>query len=124
MTAKKFDNIRTALLLFPLIILVKMVGQFPWWSFVIPVVGIGMLITLWKWKVSCFATGFLTGFTIWCGANLMFHHYYDGIFLNKFGLSISILFFIVSGLIGGSLTGLALFTGRFIVMDRKAVQRL
>jgi hypothetical protein len=117
-------NIKTALLLFPVIVLTKLVDSLPWWSFVIPVLALGIIITLKKWNVSCFIVGFLTGFLIWAGASLYFDVKYDGVFLDRLGIMPKLIILLGSGMIGGVLTGLALFIGRSLALDRKVEIKL
>jgi len=105
-------------LLFVLILLTRIPGSLPWWTFIIPVVILGIVITIWKWKVSTFAMGFLCGFIIWFGANLYFDLTFNGAIMSRIGLLFTvprIVVLLLSGVIGGVLTGLALFTGRSMV---------
>lgn len=118
MKKKTRDNIKTALLLIPLIILTRLIDALPWWAFVIPVLALGVIITLKKWEFSGFSVGWLSGFLIWICANLYFDKMLDGDILTKIGLLLSvpkIVVLLVSGIIGGLLTGLALYTGKAAV---------
>jgi hypothetical protein len=110
----KSDNIKTALLLVPVVILSRQLEYIPWWSFVIPVMGLGITITLLKWEVSCFFVGFLCGFLIWSGMNFYFHLVFEGLIVEKFGIA-SVILILSSGILGGLLTGLALYTGKKMV---------
>jgi hypothetical protein len=123
MKKKTRDNIKTALLLIPLIILTRLIDTLPWWIFVIPVLALGVTITLKKWEISSFSVGWLCGFLIWIGANLYFDQMLDGDILTKIGRLLSvpkIVVLLVSGIIGGLLTGLALYTGKAAVYKREA----
>ena len=96
---------------------IKLIAQLPWWTFVIPVLIFGIYITRKKREVPAFPVGFLTGFIIWCGSNLYFDILSNGITMNKIGLLLTvpkIVVIVISGLIGGLLTGLALYTGKSI----------
>lgn len=123
MKKKTRDNIKTALLLITLIILTRLIDILPWWSFVIPVLILGIVIRLKKWEVSGFMVGWLSGFLLWIGANMFFDATLQGDVLQKIGLLLSvpkIIVLLVSGIIGGLLTGLALYTGRAIVYKQQS----
>lgn len=123
MKKKTRDNIKTALVLIPLIILTRLIDTLPWWIFVIPVLALGVTITLKKWEISSFSVGWLSGFLIWIGANLYFDKMLDGDILTKIGLLLSVpkmIVLLVSGIIGGLLTGLALYTGKAAVYKKEA----
>jgi hypothetical protein len=118
---KKFtDSIKTISLLSGMIILVRLIPLIPWWTFVIPVIIAGMLVTHWKWQVSCFAAGFIAGFITWLGAGLYFHLSYQGLLFSRFGAGPQTGLFLVSALTGGILTGLAFYTGKTIVYRKTA----
>ncbi|HEY1165289.1 MAG TPA: hypothetical protein VGE90_08970 [Chitinophaga sp.] len=109
------DNIKAFVCLIPLILLIRMTDRIPWWSFVILVSIFGILTALWKWKVSAFATGFLAGLVVWIGASIYYHMTLGGTVLNKIGVVLFVpgpVVILISGVIGGLLTGLALYTGR------------
>jgi hypothetical protein len=112
-------NLMTILILIPVIIFIKLVQGFPWWSFVIPVLLLGLLVTLKKWKIACFGVGFLSGFIAWSGALVFFHQYYDGVLLERINYG-KILIPVVSGLLGGILTGLALVLGKLLVSRKSS----
>ena len=115
------DTIKVILLIIPLEIFTKKIEYFPWWSFVIPVLIFGMVITIRNWHFSSFTAGFLSGFLTWFGANLYFDLTLNGIVLDKIGLLLSvpkIIVLLISGLIGGLLTGLALYSGKAIAFKK------
>ena len=59
---------------------------------------------------------------VWFGANLCFDMTYNGIILNKIGLLLSvhkIIVLLISGIIGGLLTGLALYAGKSMIIYNK-----
>lgn len=123
MKKKTRDNIKTAFILIPVIILTRLISTLPWWIFVIPVLALGVIVTLKKWEISGFSIGWLCGFLIWIGANLFFDTMLDGDILFKIGLLLSvpkIIVLLVSGIIGGLLTGLALYTGKAAVYKQEA----
>jgi hypothetical protein len=107
------------LIIIILVVLIRMIGILPWWSFVIPVIILGMVITFRAWHVSGFIVGFLSGLITWIGVNLYFDLTSNGIILNRIGLLLmmpKIIVILISGLIGGILTGLALYTGQNIMV--------
>lgn len=99
-------------------------GNVPWWTFVIPVIGLGVVMAIKRWKVSVFLAGFIPGFVVWGGANLYFASIFPGAVLEKIAMLLSlhmIVIVLLSGLIGGLLFALALYTGKSIVSGEKAV---
>lgn len=120
MKKKNADTLKTILLLFAIVIVTRLIESLPWWIFTVPVLALGMFITVRKWTVNTFWTGFLCGFVLWLGANLYFHLSYNGNILNRIGEGPKVLLLVFSGLIGGLLVGLALYTGRAIAFDKKA----
>lgn len=110
----------TVLLIFSAIIGVNLLPALPWWTFTIPVAVIGFIAGIKRWQVNCFATGFITGFITWAGANIIYDMYKGGNVLltvaHSSGLSKPLLL-LVAGTIGGLLTGLALYTGKSLVAD-------
>jgi hypothetical protein len=119
MKKNAFYNIKTMLIIIILVVLIRMIGILPWWSFVIPVIILGMVITFRAWHVSGFIVGFLSGLITWIGVNLYFDLTSNGIILNRIGLLLmmpKIIVILISGLIGGILTGLALYTGQNIMV--------
>jgi hypothetical protein len=120
------DNIKSILIIIILVVLTSIIGSLPWWSFVIPVLILGMIITFRKWNVSTFPIGFLSGFIIWFGGNLYFNSMSMGIILTKIALLFTvpkIVVLLISGLIGGLLTGLALYAGKNIINHLKSRTR-
>lgn len=107
------------LIIIILVIFTSIIESLPWWTFVVPVLILGMVINFRRWNVSVFSIGFLSGFIIWFGANLYFDTIVSGVILNKLGLLLSvpkIIVLVISGVIGGLLTGLALYTGKNILV--------
>jgi len=124
MNKKYSDNLKTAGLLVPLILLVKLVPALPWWAFLVPVLALGIFSGMQRWQASLFLVGFFSGFAIWLGGNVFFHLLYQGHLLERIGAGPSVVVLLVSGLLGGVLTGLALYTGRAMVVNQKAELRL
>ena len=115
-----FYNLITVVILVTVILLFETVSVFPWWGFVIPVIIVGMVITKLKWQVKSFTIGFLSGFLIWFGASFYFDSVFNGIVMSKVGSLLSInkiVVMILSGLVGGLVMGLALYTGKSITQS-------
>ena len=115
MRKKLPDSIKTMLIILVLITGTDLFEQLPWWSFVLPVLVLGVIAGLRHWQFSGFITGFIPGFIIWSGANSYFDLRLHGGVLNKLGVLINfpeIVVIIIAGLIGGVLTGLVLYTGK------------
>lgn len=122
MQKDRSDNVKTVLILIPVIILLKAVGSLPWFSFILPVLLFGAIISFLQWRVSGFAVGFLTGFLVWIGMNIYFDVTGNGIALHKIGNLFSIpkiIVFLLAGLTGGLPAGLALYTGTKIFSVNK-----
>lgn len=124
MLQKQSGNLKTIAILIPAIILIKLVDALPWWSFIVGVMALGIITGLQQWKVSAFFIGFMCGFLIWLGGNLYFHAAYHGQLLDRIGTAPKLIVLLVSGLIGGVLTGLALYTGRSVAVNKKAALQL
>ena len=126
MKKKRSNNIKTLLITISLLLVAQMIDRLPWWSFVIPVLAFGVLISVKKWEISAFGIGFVAGFLVWLGANLYFDMTLGGIALDKIGLMLSVpklIVMLISALIGGLLTALALYTGKFILAVNRELHR-
>jgi len=118
MKKNRLDNIKAFGCLLLLVPLAMMINGIPWWSFVIAVTLFGTIITICKWKVAAFSIGFLAGLVVWIGTNLYYHMIFGGTVFEKLGQVLFIpgfVVFLLSGVIGGLLTGLALYTGQSVV---------
>lgn len=123
MKKSTLDNIKAFVCLIPLILLVRMTDRIPWWSFVIAVGIFGIITAIKKWQVAAFGIGFLAGLVVWIGASIYFHITLGGAVFNKIGVVLSVpgpVVVLLSGLIGGLLTGLALYTGRSAIRFKEA----
>jgi hypothetical protein len=123
MKKRRSDNIKTLLLTVLLVLASRASDSLPWWFFAIPVLVLGIVTGLQKWDLSAFLVGFVAGFLIWFGANLYFDLTVNGIIVNRLGLLLYVPDFVillVSGIIGGLLTALALYTGKSIVVEKRA----
>ncbi len=118
-------NVRTIGILSVLIILIRQFGQstLPWWGFAVPVAGFGLVIRLMHWKVAAFFAGFVSGFLIWVAANCYYGYIFSWIVLNKIGQLMSVpgvVVILMSGVIGGLLTGLSMYAGYSMLSSAKA----
>ena len=98
-----------------LIIVARTALTFAWWSFVIPLIGLGMYTSWRKWPVPAFLAGFLAGFVLWIVMNIYFDNRGGGVMLQKLSELATVpapLVLLVSGIIGGLVSGLACHTGR------------
>jgi hypothetical protein len=111
-----------------IVILVSTVAQMmvfvPWWSFLVPVFLLGLLLPLEKWNVSPFITGFAAGFLVWLISTLYFEAIYKGEILHKISkllTSWNYLIYLIVGFIGGILTGLGLYSGFLLRRGKEAL---
>ncbi len=97
----------------------------PWWSFLIPVFLLGVLLPLQKWKVDPFLCGFIAGFLVWVLSTTYLEVFYKGELLQSVAKIMKIkyyLLYIVVGLIGGLLTGLAVYSGYLLRKGREILE--
>src|SRR5258708_35524941 len=83
------ENLKTIFLALAVILLTGLPDLFPWWTFLIPVLALGAIVTLRKWQVSAFSTGFAAGFIGWFGANMYFSYHYHYVVFRKIGLMLN-----------------------------------
>jgi len=115
MKKKQSGFIITLVVIIGIVLLTKSIGVLPWWSFVVPVLLLGWVISKKQWRVAGFGTGFIAGFLIWFFGNLYFDSTLNGIVLGRIGLLIAmpkIVVLLLAGIMGGVLTGLALYAGK------------
>ena len=125
MEKKSSESLKTISLTILIIILTARIAALPWWFFVIPVLALGLVVTLRNWTIPSFAVGLLSGFITWFGASIYFNKTLGGNTLIKIASLMSLPEFVVligSGLIGGLLTGLALYTGKCIGFNKKVAR--
>ena len=95
----------------------------PWWTFLVPVFIEGYVLTLLKLNLNAFVLGFIAGFLIWFGENYLYDIKYNGLILIKLASLLSVpklLLLFASGVIGGILTGLAMYVGKNILKDAES----
>lgn len=108
------NNATTLLLVVATLLLSRAPEDLPWWFFTIPIMLLGAVLSRWKWGVPGFGVGFAAGFLVWLGAHLYFDLTGNGLVMEKLGQLFTVgkvIVLVASGLIGGLLTGLALYTG-------------
>jgi hypothetical protein len=96
------------------------IDSLPWWTFLAPMLILGSVLNLWKLKFNAFVLGFIAGFLIWFGGNYLFDIKYNGLILVKLASLFSVpelLLLFASGLIGGTLSGLAMYVGNKILKN-------
>lgn len=101
---------------------VQMISFLPWWSFLVAIFLLGALLPLKKWKVSSFLSGFIAGLFVWSLSTLYFETVYTGAIMDKTSILFHVPYFlllIIIGLIGGILTGLALYSGFLLRRGRE-----
>ena len=102
----------------------QMLAYLPWWSFLIAVFLLGIILPLKKWQVSSFRMGFLVGFLTWFLATLFFEEIYGGKIIQVMGKMTFIpyyLMYVVIGFVGGILEGLALYSGFLLSRGKEKV---
>lgn len=112
------NNIKTAGCLIPLILLVRMIDSIPWWSFAVVVLLFGVVVTLLQWRFAAFTVGFVAGFLVWAGANIYYSMTLSGSVFSQLGQMLYLPGFLIipiSSILGGLITGIALYTGRALV---------
>ena len=123
MKKRTSDHLKVATILIPVMLVVSTIDLLPWWSFVVPVVCTGMIAAWQKWHIASFSLGSGIGFLVWLGASVYFDATGNGIILQKtgalFGVN-KVIVLLISGIVGGLITGLALYTGKKM-LARKVV---
>ncbi len=103
-------------------IIIESIAIIPWWSYLIIVFVIGVCLPLNRWRVPSFLSGFTSGFLIWTMSTVFFEIYFKGEIMSTtaeiFGLPYIILLFSI-GIIGGLLSGLALYSGTILRNGKK-----
>jgi hypothetical protein len=115
-------NVKTAIILLVLLPGIELIGGLPWWGFVVPVIALGIVIAWQSWHVAAFSVGFVCGFITWLTANWYFDMHSNSVLLSRVGVLFSVgkaVLLLASGVIGGVLTGLALFTGKAFLSKRE-----
>jgi hypothetical protein len=85
----------------------------PWWFFVIPLYMVGIIAAIYHEKNICLF-GFISGFLTWALGNIFFHFWYHENVLAKISISFTcpkFMLYVIAGIIGGSLNGLAIYSG-------------
>lgn len=123
MKRKPISNILAVLICIVLIVITRLSDALPWWSFVVPVLIFGGVISLLRWQVSGFVAGFIAGFIIWFGVNLFYDAQNGGLMMDRVAQLIfvpKLVMILIAGLLGGLLSGLALYTGKGLLSYKPA----
>lgn len=110
-------DIKTMLIILLIVMVTAQFQNLPWWTFTIPVLVLGIITK------ESFMTGFIPGFSVWSGVNTYFDLRLHSGVLSRLGQFISlpeIAVILIAGLIGGLLSGLALYTGKSLSAKEKA----
>lgn len=111
---KKNKNLKVIILLLFVILGTRLITPLPWWSFIIPTMFTGLFLKLLKVPIRSFLVGFIAGFIVWFCSILYFDLTLNGTILTKIGTLLFVpkaLVMVISGLIGGILSGLSLYVG-------------
>jgi hypothetical protein len=114
MKTKNYLLVLCVVIIVTVICITQAVINLAWWSFVMPVMVLGAFIRYRKWLISSFPVGALAGFFTWAGVNGYFEQRYHSLILHKMASVYNfpfVVFLLIAGLLGGLLTGLALYTG-------------
>jgi hypothetical protein len=123
MKKSTFDNIKTVVLVALTVTITGVIDALPWWSFIVPVILLGVFIKRSGWQTACITTGFLSGFIVWAGINLFVDKTSKGVLLNKLGQLIMMpeaIVILLAGILGGLLTSLALYTGWCFLAEKES----
>ncbi|MFT5822322.1 MAG: hypothetical protein ACI8ZM_003578 [Crocinitomix sp.] len=107
-------NIGVFILLIAVSFSVNTIHSLPWWSFVVPIFLLGLILPLAKWNVHAFIWSFFAGAVVWVSATLYFENIYKGEIILTISEIIEmplLVLYIAIGLMGGILTGLAFYAG-------------
>ncbi|MGB3464533.1 MAG: hypothetical protein WBA74_04655 [Cyclobacteriaceae bacterium] len=118
-------KILTVLGLIAIVIVISPLELLPWWSFLVPVFFLGLLLPLKKWAVLPFVTGFSSGFIAWVFSTLYFEITFQGEIIKSISTLMeltTILIYLAIGLIGGLLVGLAVYAGYLLRNGREILK--
>ncbi|RNC83862.1 MAG: hypothetical protein ED557_08815 [Balneola sp.] len=92
----------------------------PWWSIAIPGILFGYIFK--KKALASFGWGFLALFILWSGQALFIHFMNDGILstriANMLGVGSPYLVILITGVLGGLVSGFATLTGTLFYMKK------
>lgn len=120
MKAMRIQSILVIIICGVVMILLGNIDFLPWWMFLLPMLILGHILTLLKLNLNAFMLGFSTGFLIWFGGNFLFDIKYSGFILTKLANFLflpKMALLLISGVIGGVLTGLSMYVGKNILKD-------
>ena len=105
-------------------VIFQVIAFFPWWSFLIPIFIMGIILPIEKWKISAFLFGFASGFIVWCLFTFYFELDYQGNITETIGKMMKMprfIVYIITGFIGGILTGLAFYSGYLLRRGKEPI---
>lgn len=117
-------TIITFLVVAVIVVFVPLFDCIPWWTFLIPLFILGVALPLQKWRVHAFLTAFSAGLCAWLGATVYFEMSYDGQIVEIASGIAELdtwLLYIIIGLIGGVLSGLAFYSGFLLRKGREVL---
>jgi hypothetical protein len=118
-------KIITLTILIIVLIIMDTLDFLPWWSFLLPVFLLGILLPLQKWKVCPFLWGFIAGFSVWLLCTIYFEITYKGEIMHPIAKMIKVtpfLLHLIIGFIGGLLTGLGVYSGYLLRKGREVLE--
>jgi hypothetical protein len=118
-------NSSLAIVAFVTIILIQWLNVISWWSFLIPVFVIGILVGWKKLKVESFLCGFIAGFFAWILPTIFYEYVYEGAIMQQIADMIQLPYFLlllIIGIIGGVTSGLALYSGYLLGRGKKEMK--
>lgn len=98
-------------------IVFELIHTIPWWTYLIPCFILGIILPIKMWNAKPFNIGFLAGMITWISALYMFENIYEGdltLITTEIILIPYLGLIIITGVIGGLLTGLAILSGAII----------
>ncbi|MEN5057167.1 hypothetical protein [Sphingobacterium kitahiroshimense] len=115
-------NLQTFFIITPLLVAISFCYFLPWWSFSVVLILVGVIIRRLGWDIASFTVGFASGLIVWMGAQTLFDINFNGILLNKVASFVSItkpFLFVLTGLLGGLVSGFALSSGYQLLKSKK-----
>lgn len=104
-----------------IILIMGAIPYVPWWLFTLPVFLLGIIAGLKKWNIASFLSGFGGGFIAWFGGSFYYGSIKNPVIIGRVASLMGlppVVVLTVSGIIGGVLAGLALYSGKKIFSTR------
>jgi len=96
--------------------------RLPWWSFIVPLFALGAIASYNGHKAAFFRIGFLAGIFVWLVLISWYNYIYLGDTLSLIGAFIGMhktVVILLSSLIGGLLSGLAIYAGASLFLKNE-----